>query len=76
MGKCLMGFMIQFFEWNGKDTILIIVIQFFKLAKMVRTKTMVTTFDSTMLLFDTWVRHHGMLHIIVSDKDAKFVACF
>jgi hypothetical protein len=43
---------------------------------MVQTKTIVTTFNSRRLLFDMWVRHHGMLHIIVSDKNAKFMAGF
>ncbi len=71
-----MDFMTQFLEWNGKDTILILVNQFFKLVKMVPTKTITTTFDSTRLLFDMWVKHHGILHIIVSDKDAKFMPSF
>jgi hypothetical protein len=71
-----MDFMIQFLEWNEKDTILIIVNQFFKLVEMVPAKTIVTNFDSTRLLFDMWVRQHGMLHIIVNDKDAKFMASF
>ncbi len=71
-----MDFMTQFLGWNGKDTILIIINQFFKLAKMVPTKKSTTTFYSTRLLFDMWVRHHGMPHIIVSDKEAKFMESF
>jgi hypothetical protein len=76
MGECLMDFMTKFLEWNGKNTILIIVNQFFKLVKMVPTKTIATTSDSMRLLFDMWVRHHGMPHIIVNEKDAKFMVGF
>jgi hypothetical protein len=33
-------------------------------------------FNSTKLFFETWVRHHGMLQLVVSDRDAKFIASF
>jgi len=55
-----MDFMTQLFKWNGMVTILIKVDQFFKLAKMIPTNMIVTTFDLTKKQFDIWVRHHGM----------------
>ncbi len=30
-----------------------------------------TTFDSTKLFFDMWVKHHMMLQFIVIDRDAN-----
>ncbi len=68
-----MNFMMQFLEWN-MNAILVVVDQVFKLAKMALTKT--TTFDSTKLFFDMWVRHHGVLQFIISDRDAKFTTIF
>ncbi len=55
-----MDFMMQLPKWNGMDAILVLVDQFSKLAKMAPTKTTITTFDSTKLLFDMWAKHHGM----------------
>jgi hypothetical protein len=46
------------------------------LAKMVPTKANVITFDSLNLFFNMWVRHHGMLQFIVSEKDVKFMSGF
>jgi hypothetical protein len=43
---------------------------------MVLIKTIVITFDSMKLFFDMWVRHHGMLQFIVSDKYAKLTMGF
>jgi hypothetical protein len=48
------------------DVILMVIDQFFKLAKMAPTKTIVTTFDFVKLFFDMWVKHHGMPQFIVS----------
>jgi hypothetical protein len=53
-----------------------IVDQFSKLAKLTPIKMIRTTFDSTKLFFDMWVRHHGMPQFIMSDKDAKFTIRF
>jgi len=36
----------------------------------------VTTFDSTKLFFDMWIRHHRMLQFIVIDRDTKFMVGF
>jgi hypothetical protein len=58
------------------NTILVVVDQFSKLVDMAPTKMIATTFNSTKLLFDMWVRHHGMLQFIVSDRDAKFTTSF
>jgi hypothetical protein len=62
-------------EWD-MDAIFMVVDQFSKLAKMVPTKTIVTTFDLSKLFFDMWVTHHGMSQFIVNDRDIKFTAHF
>jgi hypothetical protein len=69
-------FIIQLPKWNGMDTILVVVDQFSKLAKMVSIKMIVITFNLTKLFFDMWVRHHEMPQFIVSDRDAKFMMGF
>jgi hypothetical protein len=46
------------------------------LANMAPTKMITTTFNSTKLFFDMWVRHHGMFQFILSDRDAKFMTSF
>jgi len=71
-----MDFMTQLPKWNITNTILVVVNQFCKLAKMAPTKAITTTFDLIKLYFDMWVRHHEMPQFIVSDKDAKFTAGF
>jgi hypothetical protein len=55
-----MDFMTQLPKWNGMDAILVVIDQFCKLAKMVPTKIVVTTFDLAKLFFDMWVNHLGM----------------
>jgi hypothetical protein len=50
---------------------IVIVGWFLKLAKMVLTKTIVTTFD-----MDMWVNKHGMPQFIINNHDAKFMAEF
>jgi hypothetical protein len=40
-----MDFMTQLLKWNGMDAILMVVEQFSKLAKVVPTKIIITTFD-------------------------------
>ncbi len=55
-----MDFMTQLIEWNGMDTILIEVKRFSKLAKIIPTKTIATTFDLAKLFFGIWVKHHGI----------------
>ncbi len=54
------------------ETILVVVIQLSKLAKIVPTKT-ITTFDSTKLFFDIWVIHDYILQFIIDDRNAKFM---
>jgi site-specific recombinase len=43
---------------------------------MVPTKAIAITFDSLKLFFNMWIRHHGMLQFIVSEKDVKFMTKF
>ncbi len=58
---------------NGTDAILMIFNQFSKLETMVPIKMIMTSFDSTKLFFDMWVRHDEMPEFIISDKDTKFM---
>ncbi len=58
------------------DAILVVVGWFLKLAKMVLTKTIVTTFDMEKIVIDMWVSNHNMPQFIVNDRDAKFMAEF
>jgi hypothetical protein len=46
-----MNFMMQLLEWN-MNVVLMVVDQLSKLAKMAPTKTIVTTFDSTIFFSD------------------------
>jgi hypothetical protein len=71
-----MDFMTQLLKWNGMDAILIVINQVFKLTKMVPTKMVTITFNFLKLFFNMWVKHHGMLQFIVSEKDAKFMMGF
>ncbi len=71
-----MDLMTQLPKWNGMDAIFMVVNRLSKLAKMAPTKTIATTFDSTKLFFNMWVKHHGMPQFIISDRDTKFTTCF
>jgi hypothetical protein len=58
------------------DAILEIIGWFLKLAKMVLTKTIVTTFDMEKIVIDVWVINYRMFQFIVNNRDAKFMAKF
>jgi hypothetical protein len=58
------------------DIILVVVNQFSKLGKIIATYMIVTTFDSTKLFFDMWIKHHRMLQFIAIDRDTKFMVGF
>jgi hypothetical protein len=58
------------------DVILVVVDQFSKVAKLALIKMTTIIFDSMKLFFDMWMRHHGMLQFIISDRDAKFMTSF
>jgi hypothetical protein len=68
-----MDFMTQLPKCNRMDAILVVVDQLSTLAKLAPTKTIATIFNLAKLLFDMWVRHHGIPHFIVSDKNTKFM---
>jgi hypothetical protein len=55
-----MNFMTQLPKWNGMNAILLVVDKLSKLEKMAPTKMITTTFDSTKLFFNMWVKHHGI----------------
>jgi hypothetical protein len=58
------------------DAILVVVGWFLKLAKMVLTKTIMTTFDMEKIVIDMWVNNHRMPQFIVNNRDVKFMAEF
>jgi hypothetical protein len=58
------------------DAIRVVVGRFLNLAKMVLTKTIVTTFDMEKIVIDMWVSNHGMLQFIVNNLDAKSMVKF
>jgi hypothetical protein len=58
------------------DAILVVVGWLLKLAKMVLTKTIMTTFDMEKIIIDMRVSNHGMHQFIVNNRDAKFMAEF
>jgi len=58
------------------DTIPMVIGWFFKLAKMVLTKTIMITFDMEKIVIDMWVNNHMMLQFIVNNYDAKFMVEF
>jgi hypothetical protein len=64
-----------FLEWQKKDTIMVVVDRFSKLAKFGPTK-ITTTMTKTTKLFDMWVKHNSMLEVIMSDHDEKFTLEF
>ncbi len=68
--------MTQLPEWNGMDAIFMVVDRFSKLANMVLTMTITTTFELVKLFFDMCVKHHKMPQFNVSDKNTKFTTCF
>jgi hypothetical protein len=70
-----MDFMTQLPKWNGMDTMLVVIDQFSKLAKMMLTKTITTTFVMRKKI-DMWVKHHEMPQFIISNNDAKFMTGF
>jgi hypothetical protein len=43
---------------------------------MVPIKTIMTTFDSIIIIFDMWFKHHGMPQFIISDRNIKFMVGF
>lgn len=65
-----------FLEWQEKDTIMVVVDRFSKLAKFGPIKITTTITKTTKLFFDMWVKHNGMLEVIMSDHDKKFTLEF
>jgi hypothetical protein len=61
---------------NGMDAIFVVVDRTSKLAKLGPTKMITIIFDSTKLVFDMWVKHHGMPQFIMNDRHAKFTTGF
>ncbi len=59
-------------KWEGKNAILVVVDNFFKLARFEPTKTKATTIDIARLFFELWGKHNVMLEVIINDNDGKF----
>jgi hypothetical protein len=71
-----MDFMTCVPEWERTNVIFVVVHMFLKLVKFVSTQTNTTAARRTKLFFDVWVRHNGMLEVIISDQDMKFMSKF
>ncbi len=69
-----MDFMTQFPKWNGMDTMLVVIDQFFKLAKMMLKNHDHLWYEEKK--FDMWVKHHEMPQFIISNYDAKLMTGF
>jgi hypothetical protein len=71
-----MDFITSLPESRGSDAIFVVVDRFSKLARMEPTKGTATAFETAVLFFNVWWRHHGLPKVIVSDRDPKFTSAF
>jgi hypothetical protein len=71
-----MDFMTCFLEWQEKDIVMVVVDRFSKLAKFGPTKITITMAKTKKLFFNMWVKHNGMLKVIVNDCDKKITLEF
>ena len=71
-----MDFITSLPESRGSDAIFVVVDRFSKLARMEPTKGTATAFETAVLFFNVWWRHHGLPKAIVSDRDPKFTSAF
>jgi hypothetical protein len=71
-----MDFMTCLLEWEGTDAIFVVVDKFSKLVKFALTQTNAIMVGTTKLFFDMWDWHNGMLEVILSDWDVKFMSKF
>jgi len=58
------------------NSILIVVDKFSKMAHFILCSKTSYTSCVTVIFFDHVVKLHGLLKIIVSDRDVKFGSCF
>src|SRR5579859_3304064 len=61
---------------NGHDSILVVVDRLSKQVHFLPTVTKVTAPEVAKLFFDQIFRLHGLLKVIVSDRDPKFISRF
>jgi hypothetical protein len=58
------------------DAILVMVVRFAKLAHMVSIVGTATALEIAQPFLKGWWRYHGLLRMIVSDRDPKFTNAF
>jgi len=61
---------------RGKDVIMVVVYQFSKIAHLIACHKSDDAIYITDLFFQAIVRLHGILRIVVSDGEAKFLSHF
>jgi hypothetical protein len=71
-----MDFMTCLLEWEGMDAILMVVDSFLKLTKFALAQTNAMVVGITKFFYEMWVRHKGMLEVIVSECDMKLTLEF
>jgi hypothetical protein len=59
-----------------EDSILVLINKFSKLAKFGPIETIVMTMEITKLILSMWVKHNGMLNVIINGHDEKFMLEF
>lgn len=61
---------------EGKDSILVVVCRFTKMASLVPIKSNITAKNLAKVFIDNILRHHGVPKTVISDRDSKFVSKF
>lgn len=71
-----MNFVTCLLEWQEKDAILVVINKFSKLAKFGVFETIAVTMEITKLFLNMWVKHNGMLNVIINGYGEKFMLEF
>lgn len=64
------------YKGNSYNLILIIIDYLTKIVDYTVVRTMINTTRFTKIIINIVVRHHGLLKLIVSDKDSLFTSKF
>lgn len=71
-----MNFMTCLLEWQEKDAILAVINKISKLAKFGPIETIAMMMEITKLFLSMWVKHNGMLNIIINGHDENSILEF
>jgi hypothetical protein len=74
------GFSVNFvtclLEWQENDAILVLRNKILKLAKFGPIETITMMMEITKLFLSMWVKHNGMLNVIINGHDEKSILEF